>query len=294
MTVAELQNRFLQSRVLAPEDFFVLLECATGKDKTFLLGHPEYALSAAELRKAESFFTRRIAHEPVAYIIGSKEFFGERFKVTADTLIPRPETEILVETALEYLKERARLTERGLDIVDIGTGSGAIAITLANHAPENTGDERFRFFASDLSAAALAVARENQERIGTKNTLTFLEGNLLEPFIPFASSDRDLVITANLPYVSESLYEECAPDVRLFEPKGALVSGLLGLDHYRSLIGQLCLLAKPKRLSLFLEISPEQAPLIRDMLETAWPHAAIRIIPDLSGKARVAICHISS
>jgi len=286
MTVQELQKLFLPK--LAPEDFFILLAEATRKEKTFLLAHPEYELDAAPAALAEEFFARRLKHEPVASIVGHKAFYGCDFLVTPDTLIPRPETELIVEHILESIPAKQ---ERPLDILDIGTGSGCIAISLAATLAERQPGSlaAIRFFATDISEAALAIARKNAERHSVGDTITFLAGDLLAPYLSSLEKNRAIIIAANLPYLSRDIYDNAPQDVRGFEPESALVSGEQGLDHYYRLLRNVRDVLHPAHtVTLFLEISPEQDAELERYAMSLFPDALLTIHADLAGKKRLA------
>ena len=272
--------------LLAPADFFILLASATLRPKEFLLAHPEYILSDEENERAVRMFERRRRSEPVAYIVGEKEFFGRPFIVTENTLIPRPETEILVERAIEELH---LLVAKDTDIVvaDIGTGSGAIIVSIAaEFMDEKSG---IAFHAIDISAVALKTAEANAKRSGIGDIVSFHEGNLLEPIAPLIGGASELFIVANLPYLSLDIYHSSSDDVRLHEPKLALASGEDGLDHYRELFSQIQKTAKEfpsLHIRGIFEIGPEQDTLIADIFEETFLRKTSSIIPDLSGKSR--------
>lgn len=279
---------------LAPEDFFVLLAHATGKSKTFLLAHPEYALDAETEAKARDYFTRRAQHEPVAYITGHKEFYGRDFLVTPDTLIPRPETELLVELILNKLVTSNQKPVIGgkITIIDIGTGSGNIIISLAKELENQLPITDYQLHAIDISADALKTAQENAKRHDVADVISFREGSLLEPIFPELKAADGIIIAANLPYLSEEIYQSSADDVKAFEPESALVSDQAGLDHYYRLLDQAAMLGKPTL--LFLEISPEQSPVIKRYLAERFPQTEASIRQDLSGRDRIVEIHIST
>lgn len=286
---------------LAPEDFFVLLAHATGKSKTFLLAHPEYALDAETEAKAQDYFTRRAQHEPVAYITGHKEFYGRDFLVTPDTLIPRPETEHLVERAIADLRLKIADWKSGpkkkIAVADVGTGSGNIIISIASElAEKNLQSEicnlKFTFHAVDTSCAALTIAEKNAKKHNVDDIISFREGSLLEPIFPELKAADGIIIAANLPYLSEEIYQSSADDVKAFEPESALVSDQAGLGHYYRLLDQTAILGKPTL--LFLEISPEQSPVIKRYLAERFPQTEASIRQDLSGRDRIVEIHIST
>lgn len=282
----ELKKSFLPA--VAPEDFFILLSEATGKEKVFLLAHPEYILTVQEEEKVRQYLTRRLKREPVAAIVGHKEFYGRDFLVTKDTLIPRPETELMIEQLLHEIAQNKEMASGMIDIIDIGTGSGDIIITLAQETQTMSPKNNIRFFALDISSAALRVAEKNAARHDTEGAITFLHSDLLENFPLPKEKNRHAIIAANLPYLSADIYNESDPDVRDYEPKGALLSGHDGLDHYRRLIKELPrLLTRYTSLTVFFEISPEQSTPLKDIVREAFPRSTTSLFQDLSGRDRL-------
>lgn len=282
---------------MAPEDFFLLVAHATGKEKVFLLAHPEYALTGEEEAKAEQYLKRRLKHEPVAYIVGHKEFYDRDFLVTRDTLIPRPETELLIESALNAISNfpwprpatagRQPPISKDIDIVDIGTGSGNIIITLAKEIEKAYPTSGMKYYALDVSPRALAVARDNATHHHINTRITFLESDLLKNFSWVQKENHHLIVTANLPYLSEDIYQGSDTDVRDYEPSSALVSGHDGLDHYRRLLTELKELERHTHTTIFLEISPEQTQKLTKEIEDVFPQAALLVFQDLSGRDRL-------
>lgn len=284
MTVQELQKLFLPT--VAPEDFFLLLVHATGKEKVFLLAHPEYELPTEAEKKAREFLARRLKHEPVAYITGHKEFYGRDFHVTRDTLIPRPETELMIEQVLTLFHTNTPLSQA--DIIDLGTGSGNIIITLAKEISEAYPTSNIRYHALDISPNAIVVATKNAERHGIKERIAFLHSNLLENFSLPQEKNRHAVIVANLPYLSHDIYQGSDADVRDYEPQSALESGEDGLDHYRRLLLELKNLACPDHtITLLLEISPEQTLELTREIQSIFPDVTLLTLQDLSGRDRL-------
>lgn len=202
------------------QDAELLVLKATGKDLAFLLTHPEWKLAAAQREKLERWLEQRKKHYPIQYLVGSQEFFGRLFQVDSSVLIPRPETEIVVETCLDLI---ATLQKDPISVADVGTGSGCIAVTLACENP------RIRVSAVDISEAALVVARENGRRLGCRDRIDFLQGNALEPL---ESSGRSFdLIVSNPPYV-EDQSAEVEYSVKAFEPREAVFAGPTGLEIY--------------------------------------------------------------
>jgi len=274
MTVASLQKN-LSSYPLSLEDFFVLLSFVTSKSKTFLLAHPEYCLSQSEETNIHLLIQRRLTHEPVAYLTGQKEFYGRTFIVNPSVLIPRPETEVLIEEVLSYTQEITTPTT----FIDIGTGSGAIILTLAEELAKR--EDLFHFIGVDISKKALLVAEENKKCFQNK-TVTLQESDLLSAVrIP---KEENLCIIANLPYLPTAMYESTLPDVKNFEPMIALESGADGLNHYRRLLEELKALSLPS-FTLFIEIDPSQTETLLTLFHT-FPKHTINIIPDLTGRER--------
>jgi len=274
---------------VAPEDFSVIAASALGQTKEFVFREPDHALSSEEESKLRPMLRRRTTREPVAYIVGEREFFGLPFFVTKDTLIPRPETELLVEEVLRELAEDDRRTV----VVDLGTGSGAIIVSVANALrkkyPES---ERHALFATDISPAALTVARRNAKRHDVSDRIAFLEGSLLASFSERISDDTErILVVANLPYLSHDLYESASDDVRLHEPESALVAGDEGLALYRELLDDIARKKKSDwsdmRIDGFLEISPEQEPSLGKIFTDRFPSSENGFIPDLSGRTRI-------
>jgi release factor glutamine methyltransferase len=302
MTVNDLRLLYLSpsaSSPLAPEDFYVLLAHASGKSREFLLAHPEHGLDAETEARARAYFARRLSHEPVAYIVGEKEFFGLPFRVTRDTLIPRSETEMLVERAIEDLRlkieESDSKPEKNILIADIGTGSGAIIVSVAMRLRTNNPQSpicnlQFDLHAIDTSSAALTIAKENAERNDVANTITFHEGSLIEPIKKYFSGADEIMLVANLPYLSKAIYASADDDVTKYEPQSALYSGIDGLDHYRALfasIAEIIPTLPSYHLSVLCEISPEQDELITKLFAETFPGRSSLVLPDLSGRSRV-------
>jgi release factor glutamine methyltransferase len=216
-------------------DAEVLLAHALGKDRAFLLAHPEKLLSLAHTRRLAVSLTRRLTHEPVAYIVGESEFYGRTFKVSTDTLQPRPETETMLELLLA--DEAVNRPDVQSAYIDVGTGSGAIIITayleLARHSLLMA---QATFMATDISKKALKIATQNARHYDAG--IDFHVGNLLEPILPLLadSQTRRLVLLCNLPYVPNS---HQVNEAARHEPDIALFGGADGLDLYRQLFSQL-------------------------------------------------------
>lgn len=205
-------------------DALVLLEDTLGKERSWLLAHPETDMDNSKIRKLESSIKRRLTHEPLAYIRGKTEFYGREFVVNSHTLEPRPETETMIELLLNLVESRKLKVE---SLVDVGTGSGCIAITTALELPGT------KVYATDIDEKCLKTARQNAQNLGADVTL--LQGNLLRP-IPTSFFQRPSSILANLPYVPETHQINQAA---LHEPHQAIFGGKDGLDYYRMLFVQI-------------------------------------------------------
>jgi release factor glutamine methyltransferase len=249
-------------------DAELLLMHVLGCSLASLLTHPERVLSSAESAQHESLVTRRVRAEPVQYILGEQEFFGLNFRVTRDVLIPRPETEHLVEAMLELVDRDA-----AAHIVDAGTGSGAIAVALAHALP------RSQVTAVELSPPALAVARQNAERHGVSARIRFLRSDLLAGL---KGESFDAVVS-NPPYIGES--EVLEPQVRDYEPRLALYAGPTGLEIYERLVPEARGVLKPGGW-LLMEIGHGQRAALLHLLN-GWKD--VHFVDDLQGIPRVAI-----
>jgi release factor glutamine methyltransferase len=249
-------------------DADLLLAHVLGCDQTALLTHPERILSAAESEQFEHLVERRLASEPMQYLTGEQEFFGLRFEVSPAVLIPRPETEHLVEAVLERFER-----DEAVRIVDVGTGSGAIAVALAHAMPHS------RVTAVDLFPAALEVARRNAQRHGVIDRLMLLPSDLLAAV---DSADFDAVV-ANPPYVAAG--EVLEPQVANYEPHSALYAGPTGLEVYERLIPQAARVLKTGGW-LILEIGYGQSSALRNLMH-GW--AGFTLVNDLQGIPRVAL-----
>jgi len=224
------------------------------------------------LKKYWAFLKRRAKGEPVAYITGKREFWSLELEVTPDVLIPRPETEILVEHAINILKER----ESPL-ILDIGTGSGAIAIALAKEIKDAF------IWATDISERALEVAKKNAKKHDVENRIYFLKGDLFD-----AIRDKNIkfhLIISNPPYVSEKEYKELPREIKDWEPKRALFGGEDGLFFIKRIVRNSPIFLYPGGY-LLIEISPTQVDKIKKLIEKTSCFESIKFLKDYSGRFR--------
>jgi release factor glutamine methyltransferase len=243
-------------------DAELLLAEATGRDRAGLAADPEAGVDAAAARRFGAMLRRRIQREPLAYILGRKGFRRIALEVDSRVLIPRPETELLVEVALE-LEPRT--------VLDVGTGSGAIALALADELPGAV------VTGVDVSLEALAVARANALRLGLPVELA--HG-------PVERGRFDLVV-ANLPYVSEAEWAGLAPEITRYEPRGALVAGPSGLEAIDELLGAMSA-GSPDAAAVALEVGDRQAATVSELVRRAG-YERLEVRRDLAGIERVVV-----
>jgi len=249
-----------------------LLAYVAGRDRAWLLAHPEDSLSPEQTERFEQFLARAAQGEPLAYLLGEKEFCGLAFMVTPDVLIPRPETETLVEAALDWA---AWVGKADPAIVDVGAGSGAIAVTLAVKLPGA------RVTAVDVSEKALALVRANAERHGVAGRVRLAQGDLLETLPgPFDA------IVANLPYIPTPALADL--EVSRWEPALALDGGGDGLSLIRRLVEQASTRLAAGGL-LALEIQYDQGQRVAELCRTAFPGGLVRVDRDLAGLDRMVV-----
>ena len=243
-------------------------------DRATLLAHPDRDITSQQLETYDAAIARRLSHEPIQYITGEQEFFGLRLKVTPATLIPRPETEHLVEAVLDRLPD-----DRQLNILDVGTGTGAIALALAAHLPQA------RITAVDISAEALEVARENAAAHNLSNRIRFHQSDLLTGLAEEERFGFFDAIVSNPPYIPEGDRTDLDPQVRDHEPAQALFAGSTGLDVYCRLIPQAHAALLPGSL-LAMEIGQGQREAL-SLLLADWKD--VEFVADLQQISRVAL-----
>jgi release factor glutamine methyltransferase len=255
-------------------DAQVLLAHILDRTRSWVLAHPKEALSGNQCATLENLVTRLEGGEPLPYILGAWEFYGLKFDVTPDVLIPRPETELLIERALTWLKA-SEPRSRELRVMDIGTGSGCIAICLAVNLPS------ISITATDISAAALTVARRNAEKMKVSGCITLLEADLFgNPSIP----DSFFLIAANPPYIPTKTLHKTPVYGR--EPTLALDGGSDGLALIRRILNE-----APDRLLtgsvLLMEIEASEGPTVLTLASDAFPKARIHLYKDIAGHDRL-------
>jgi release factor glutamine methyltransferase len=282
MTTEDLLERGTQVLLKAGQasarlDARVLLGHVLRVDSAMLYAYPQREVSAEQEQQFLALIERRVHGEPVAYLVGHKEFYGLDFVVDRRVLIPRPETELLVEAVLEHI--RGRLNAGQVPIVaDIGTGSGAIPIVLAVEEPRLP-----YLYATDISPDALEVARLNCKRHAVERRIRLLQGDLVEP-LPEAVD----IITANLPYVGTDEMDVLAPDVLAYEPHLALFSGPSGLDLLQRFLRAVQQSRKLKEGGcMVLEIGYAQKESLIRLLSEIWPGAVVTWKKDYAGWNRL-------
>jgi release factor glutamine methyltransferase len=282
-----LATRWLRSDAsndTAALDAQLLLAHVTGISRATLLAYPERLFAHDAAERYAALVARRVAHEPVSYLTGHREFMGLDFLTDRRALIPRPETELLVESVL--VEVRARMVEMPGStplVADIGTGSGAIAVALARLEPRLE-----TVYATDVSPDALELARENARRLGVEERVRFLQGDLLQPL-----PQRVDVLLANLPYVAPCDETLLADDVRRYEPSIALYGDDDGLGHLRRLFAQ-----APEFVAagaaIVLEFGYDQRSAVESLARATFAFAEVVIKTDYAGWDRLAIIHTAA
>jgi len=258
-------------------DAEVLFCHAVGRDRAWLLIHMQDTLDDQGLRIFEQSIDRRSAREPLQYISGVQEFWGLPFAVTPAVLIPRPETEFVVEAALKAVSGIPAPV-----IIDLGTGSGCIAVSLAS------GLQQAQVFAVDWSEKALEIARQNAQRNGVADRVRFLEGDLFGPFEELDLRGRVDVIATNPPYVKTGDLTGLQPEVRDFEPEMALIAGPEGTESAEKIILQAPEYLK-ERCPLIMEMGIGQAEALKKIIQGTGRYGSIEVLKDLAGIERVIV-----
>jgi release factor glutamine methyltransferase len=284
--IAQLEREDVPSAALAAE---LLLMHSLGRDRAWIYAHPEAELEAAKREQYFFLIARRASGVPTQHLTGHQEFWGLEFEVTPDVLIPRPETEHVIEVALERLgvgsEAGSPRRKEEFRIADVGTGSGCIAIALAHELPGA------HVFATDISAAALEVARRNASRHGVASRIDFVECNLVdflfhESRVTSHESRRLDLIVSNPPYIGRQELATLPREIREHEPAVALFGGETGTEIYAPLIAQAARLLKPGGI-LVLELGHNSAGHVSRLLgDPEWTSVALS--NDLAGISRVA------
>lgn len=270
-------------------DAEILLCDLLQKDRSFLFSHVGDDLDDRRCERYFELIDTRASGKPLQYILGNQEFMGLRFVVNEDVLIPRQDTETLVEMALDYLK-KTKIPLGGFDILDLCCGSGAIAISLAYYLESI----KAKITASDCSEKALLVAKENASGYRPARGITFIQGDLFEAF-PKNKKGKgkkqfDLIVS-NPPYIRSDVIPTLQREVALFEPMMALDGGEDGLDFYRRIANEAGAYLKKEGL-LLLEIGHDQAESVRRLLEDSGDFEDTGVVKDLAGKDRIVWANI--
>lgn len=280
-TIARFQAAHIDSPAVTARS---ILARVLDKPREWLVAHDDTRLDAKTLNQLEELFSRVTRHEPLAYILGHREFYGIDLMVDPRVLIPRPETEMLVEFALAHLRKTqtdrkfdAQHSSDVVDVIDVGAGSGAVAIAISDSAPQS------RLIACDVSPDALEVAVFNARRCGVNARMTFMVSDLLESVMGHAR-----VITANLPYVTTEEIEALPPEIQAHEPRVALDGGHDGLLLVRRLLRQLDAHLLPGGIAVF-ECGSAQGHLAVDAARECLPGWSIELLKDMAGLDRVLL-----
>lgn len=266
--------QILKNSSLPQKETESLLAFLLNKNREFLIAHPEIKISPVQCKKLRELEKKRLAGWSIAVLIGQKEFYSLNFKVDKNVLVPRPETEMIVD---EILKTNIVSPL----IIDLGTGSGAIIIALA----KNLKLDKAQFLAVDISSPALKIARQNAKLHKLNKKIKFYYGNLLLPILKLLPG-QNLIIAANLPYLTKKQII-ASPSIKR-EPKLALDGGTDGLKYYQALFEQLKTI-KYKSLELFIEIDPSQTSKIKTLAKKYFPPHILEIKKDLAGRNRLLI-----
>lgn len=269
-------ERHIESARLDAE---LLVAQTLGVNRTYLYTHSDQPLTTAEREVLRALVKRRLRREPMAYIRGVREFYGRDFTVGPEVLVPRPETEHIVETVLTYVRCGPALAAPR--ILDVGTGSGALAVTLAAELPHAT------VVATDVSAAALAIARQNGERLGVSERLRFYQGDLFAA-LPADEAEPFDIIVSNPPYIALGERPTLSPDVRDYEPSLALFAGDDGLQILRPLCAQMPRYLAPTGLFV-TEMGHTQADAVLQLVRAAGSWTRCELLRDLQELPRLVV-----
>ena len=263
-------------------------------DKVWLYLNNNYELNKDEEKLFNNFINQRLKHKPVAYVVNRKEFYGYDFYVDENVLIPRPETELIVEKVLKILNNAI---QRKFNIVDIGTGSGCIIISILNELAKNKKDKVIHnAYANDISQKAVKITKINAKKYNLSKKIKFVK----DDFKKFLNekdiyNSNELIITANLPYIKNDDYKNLSINVKKYEPKIALVAGKDGLVYIKKLVKSILKIKKKykQKIYIFIEADPDQMNEIKALFRKNFNSAIIKIIGDLSQKKRIVSIKIT-
>ena len=292
----------INSAVLDAE---ILLSWILKKPKEFIYAHPEKIINSQQLTKFRKLINQCAKGMPIAYLTGHKEFYGLNFLVNKDTLIPRPETELMVEEVLKQIKNDKI---KNFTLIDVGTGSGCIPICLVkifySVIPAQAGiQEDLRIIGLDISKKVLLIACRNAKLHKVNNKIKFIKSNLLKNILcivgaihelPLQGNNTHLIITANLPFLSKKIYRQNYNNLK-YEPKSALIAGKDGLKYYCQLLKQIQsrITYYSLPITLFLEIDPSQKNQMRFLIKKHLPIAKIEFKKDLAGLNRLIVIKLN-
>jgi release factor glutamine methyltransferase len=251
-----------------------LIEHALGLSSLVQAIERDRALSRGEIEAVQTLVARRVSREPLQYLLGTQEFYGMEFVVTPAVLIPRPETELLVEQVVRRIS-----LEQPANVVDVCTGSGCVAVAIARGRP------RIQVMGTDISGPALAIAQENARRQAVADRITWLEGDLLKPLAGKNLEGSVDVIVSNPPYIQ--------PEVKHFEPRQALVAGSRGTEYHERLLCEATRYLTPGG-ALMMEIGMGQGPAVRQLVEKVGGYESAQVLQDAAGIERVVIVERSN
>ncbi len=258
----------------------ILLSFVLKKKREYILTHLEKKITKKQIEIYLKLIGRRVKGEPIAYLIEHKEFYDLDFIINKNVLVPRPDTELMVDEALNLVTHNAKR----VTLVDVGTGSGCVIISLAKQI------KKLNLLATDISKKALVVAKKNANLHKVDKKIRFYQGNLLEPIVK--EKYDNLIILANLPYISKKWKDNSAETIGLkFEPKVALFADKDGLEIYEKLFKQIIKLKKncKANITCLLEFDPRQIVFIKKMIKEYFPKIKPQIKKDLAGRNRLAI-----
>lgn len=276
MTIKDaLKNAYQKNPNLDKIDINILLVLALHKKIEYIHTNTEKELTASSYKKFHHLLRKKNTGYSIAYLQGYKYFYGYKFLVNKHTLIPRPDSEIIIDEVLKIIKPND-------NVIDIGTGSGCLISSIVKDRPSGSpkADPEGRFTACDISKKALGIAKTNARKLKLKNNINFIHSNLLKNINPNTKFD---IIIANLPYLTPEQMKE--PSIKK-EPSSALLSGQDGLDHYRKLLKHTPQYLN-KKYNIFLEIDPNQESAIKKIISESLPQAKIEFIKDLAQNIRV-------
>jgi release factor glutamine methyltransferase len=270
-----LKDRGIDSPRLSAE---LLLSHVLGLQRIELYTNFDKLVTKEQLDKLHNLVKRAGQYEPIVYLTGKKEFYSLELDITPDCMIPRPETELLVERAIEFLRNRSGLQH----VCDLCTGSGCIAVAIAKNF------QNAHIFATDISSASLDIAAKNVQKHQLQDRITLLCGDLFDPLIPQLDVEKLDLIVCNPPYIKAAEFESLDKNIKAYEPRVALYAGEDGLDVHRRIIEKVDTFLKPDG-ALILEFGYRQGRDIRELLEKAGVFAEIKIEKDFHDNDRIAI-----